>query len=43
MISGFASPVLIDRYESLDAIVEAATEQPDRRILVISPRRPRSR
>lgn len=32
--SGFASPVLIDRYESLDAIVEAATEQPDRRILV---------
>lgn len=32
--SGYASPVLIDRYESLDAIVEAATEQPDRRILV---------
>jgi hypothetical protein len=32
--SGYASPLLIDRYESLDAIVEAATEQPDRRILV---------
>src|SRR5215475_4884866 len=32
--SGYASPVLIDRYESLDAIVEAATESPDRRILV---------
>jgi hypothetical protein len=32
--SGYASPVLIDRYESLDAIVEAATETPDRRILV---------
>jgi len=32
--SGYASPVLVDRYESLDAIVEAATEQPERRILV---------
>lgn len=32
--SGYASPVLIDRYESLDAIVEAATEIPQRRILV---------
>jgi hypothetical protein len=32
--AGYASPVLIDRYESLDAIVEAATEQPDRSILV---------
>jgi len=32
--AGFASPVLIDNYASLDAIVEAATEQPDRRILV---------
>ena len=32
--SGFASPVLIDRYEALDAIIEAAVEQPDRRILV---------
>jgi hypothetical protein len=30
----FASPVVMDRYESLDAIVEAAIEQPDRRILV---------
>jgi hypothetical protein len=32
--SGFASPVLIDSYESLDAIVEAATENPDRRIVI---------
>ena len=32
--SGYASPVLIDSYESLDAIVEAATENPERRILV---------
>jgi hypothetical protein len=32
--AGYASPVLVDRYDSLDAIVEAATEQPDRRILV---------
>jgi hypothetical protein len=32
--AGYASPVLIDRYDSLDAIVEAATEQPERRILV---------
>jgi len=32
--AGFASPVVIDRYEALDAIVEAAVEQPDRRILV---------
>jgi hypothetical protein len=32
--AGFASPVLVDRYESLDAIVEAATENPERRILV---------
>jgi hypothetical protein len=32
--SGYASPILIDRYESLDAIVEAATEIPERRILV---------
>jgi hypothetical protein len=32
--SGFASPVLVDRYESLDAIVEAATENPERRVLV---------
>jgi len=32
--SGYASPVLIDSYESLDAIVEAAVEIPERRILV---------
>jgi hypothetical protein len=32
--SGFASPVLVDRYENLDAIVEAAVEQVDRRVLV---------
>jgi hypothetical protein len=30
----FASPVVIDQYEGLDRIVEAATEQPDRRIVV---------
>ncbi len=32
--AGYASPILIDNYESLDAIVEAAAENPDRRILV---------
>jgi len=32
--AGFASPVLVDRYEALDAIVEAAAAQPDRRVLV---------
>jgi hypothetical protein len=32
--SGYASPVLVDQYESLDAIVEAATSEPERRILV---------
>jgi hypothetical protein len=32
--AGYASPVLVDRYEALDAIIEAAVEQPDRRILV---------
>jgi hypothetical protein len=32
--AGFASPVLIDSYESLDAIVEAAAEQPERRVIV---------
>jgi hypothetical protein len=31
---GYASPVVIDRYESLDAVVEAATQDPERRILV---------
>ena len=30
----YASPVLVDRYESLDTIMEAAAEQPERRILV---------
>jgi hypothetical protein len=32
--AGFASPVLIDSYDSLDAIVEAATQNPERRIVV---------
>ncbi len=32
--SGYASPVAIDRFESLDAVLEAATEEPERRILV---------
>jgi hypothetical protein len=32
--AGYASPVVIDRYESLDAVVEAASEQPQRRVLV---------
>src|SRR5918911_1991916 len=32
--AGYASPVLVDRYESLDAIMEAAADQPERRILV---------
>jgi hypothetical protein len=32
--AGFASPVLVDRYEALDSIVEAAVAQPERRILV---------
>lgn len=30
----YASPVLVDRYESLDAIVESASDNPERRILV---------
>lgn len=30
----YASPVVIDRYESLDRLVEAALEAPERRILV---------
>jgi len=30
----FASPALVDRYEALDSIVEAAVEQPGRRVLV---------
>ena len=32
--AGYASPVVMDRYEALDVIVEAAVEQPERRILV---------
>lgn len=32
--SGYASPVIVDRYEALDAIMEAAVEDPNRRILV---------
>jgi hypothetical protein len=32
--SGYASPVAVDKLESLDAIVEAAVDQPGRRILV---------
>jgi len=32
--SGYASPVLVDQFESLDAIVEAAVEQPERSVLV---------
>lgn len=32
--AGYAAPVLVDQAESLDAIVEAATSQPERRILV---------
>jgi hypothetical protein len=31
---GYASPLIIDNYDALDAIVEAALEKPDRRILV---------
>lgn len=32
--SDYASPVVVDSYESLDSIVEAAVEEPERRILV---------
>lgn len=32
--AGYASPVLVDRYEALDAIVEATVDQPERRVLV---------
>lgn len=32
--SGFASPVRVDRYEMLDHLIEAAIEQPERRVLV---------
>ena len=30
----YASPVVADNYESLDAIVETAVDQPDKRVLV---------
>jgi hypothetical protein len=32
--AGYASPVVVDNYESLDAIVEAVVEQPGKRVLV---------
>jgi len=32
--SDYASPVIADSYESLDTIIESATEQPDKRVLV---------
>jgi hypothetical protein len=32
--AGYASPVVVDSYASLDAIVEAAAEDPGRRVLV---------
>ena len=32
--AGYASPVLADRYEAMDAIVESAAEHPGRRVLV---------
>lgn len=32
--AGYASPVVVDNYESLDAIVEAAVEFSDKRVLV---------
>ena len=32
--AAFAAPVVIDRYEGLDRIVEAAAEQPERRVIV---------
>jgi hypothetical protein len=32
--TGYASPVVVDRAEALDAIIEAAVTQPERRILV---------
>ena len=31
---GYASPVVIDRYESLDSVVEAAAADPQRRIVI---------
>jgi hypothetical protein len=32
--AGYASPVLVDRYEALDAIIESAVGSPGRRVLV---------
>jgi hypothetical protein len=32
--AGYASPVVVDRYEAMDAIVESAAEEPGRRVLV---------
>jgi hypothetical protein len=32
--AGYASPVLIDRYEALDTIIESCVDQPGRRVLV---------
>jgi hypothetical protein len=32
--SGYASPVLVDKFETIDAIMEAAVDQPDRRVVV---------
>ena len=32
--SGYASPVLVDRYETLDLVMESAIEEPGRRVLV---------
>ena len=32
--AGFASPVVVDSYESLDRVVEAAAEEPERLVLV---------
>lgn len=32
--AGYASPIQIDRYEMLDHIIEAAVEEPERRVLV---------
>lgn len=32
--AGYASPVLADRYEALDAIIESAADEPGRRVLV---------
>ncbi len=32
--AGYASPVVVDRYESLDAIIEAVVAEPARRVLV---------